>query len=91
MLDSATVTLSYKEFKHLVDEAEESKLKDKDILNLEEMLESREERKCLDNVFDNLVKAYGAKGKGKQELILESIKECCETFNISIEQLIDIQ
>ncbi|WP_373844381.1 hypothetical protein [Clostridium sp.] len=89
MLDTATVTLSYKEFKELVNKASRAEKQDKEILKLEEKLENRDERKALDSIVEVLFKANDSKTtKQKQAYIRECLEIYCNTFNIPIEELL---
>lgn len=89
MLESAKVTLDYNEFKTLVSVAEKVSKYEKDILILEESIEDSKERRCLDNIFEILIKAYETKDKSKQELILKAIASYCTIFNIPLEEVIN--
>ncbi|WP_368490760.1 hypothetical protein [Clostridium sp. BJN0013] len=89
MLDTATVTLSYKEFKELVDKANRAEKQEKEILKLEEEIENRDERKALDSIVDILFKANDSKtAKEKQAYIRECLEIYCKTFDISLEELL---
>ncbi|UZQ49833.1 hypothetical protein [Clostridium kluyveri] len=89
MLDTATVTLPYIEFKELVDRANRAEKQEKEILKLEEEIENRDERKALDSIIDILFKANDSKtAKEKQAHIRECMEVYCNTFNISIEELL---
>lgn len=89
MLDTATVTLPYKEFKELVDRANRAEKQEKEILELEEKLENRDEIKVLDSINDTLLMANNSKtAKQKQAYIRECLEIYCKTFNISIEELL---
>lgn len=89
MLESATVTLKYQEFKELVDKANEVEKLEKEILKLEEELENRDERKSLDKIINILVDATNLSKtmKAKQKHITECIEIYCNTFNIPIEMI----
>lgn len=91
MLDTATVTLSYKEFKELVDKTELVGEKEKII---KELIEEREEGKpikALDTIIDLLSSAFEAKAKDKQEYILKCIECYCNAFNIPAKEIIKIE
>lgn len=89
MLESATVTLKYSEFKELNDRIEELKKSEK---MLDEFLQEREEKKevkAMDKMIDLLADANDAKTlKKKQELIIKSIEVYCNTFDIPIEEFV---
>ncbi|WP_123053125.1 hypothetical protein [Clostridium sp. JN-1] len=89
MLESAKVTLSYKELKELVDKADMSETLDKENLRLEKELEDKTERKAPDKVLDILVKASNCKTlKGKQTYIEKCIEIYCKFFNIPMKELL---
>lgn len=89
MLESAKVTLDYKEFKELLDKADMSEMLDKENLRLEKELEDRNERKVLDEISDILIEASNCKTlKGKQTYIEKCIEAYCKTFNIPIKELL---
>lgn len=91
MLDTATVTLSYKEFKELVDKAEAADLKEKIV---EELIQEREEGKpikALDKIIDLLSSAFEAKSKDKQDYILKCIEYYCNAFDIPVKEIIKIE
>ncbi|MFL0197307.1 hypothetical protein ACJDU8_17330 [Clostridium sp. WILCCON 0269] len=89
MLDTATVTMSYKEFKELVDKANMAEKQDKKILKLEKELENRDERKALDSISDILLDANdSATAKGKQVYIRKCLEIYCNTFDIPIKELL---
>ncbi|MBA4509953.1 hypothetical protein H1057_18205 [Clostridium sporogenes] len=89
MLESATVTLKYQEFKELVDKASKAEKLEKENLKLEEEIENRDERKSLDKIINILVDAtHLAKTiKEKQKHITECIEIYCNTFDIPIEMI----
>lgn len=91
MLDNATVTLSYKEFKVLVDKAELAEENEKGI---EKLIKEREEGKpikALDTIVNLLTSAFEAKGKDKQEYIKKGIECYCNTFDIPIKEFIQVE
>ncbi|WP_368488343.1 hypothetical protein [Clostridium sp. BJN0013] len=88
MLDTATVTLSYSEFKNLAYKAKDTERSEKTILELEKELENRPERKALDDISDVLIKATNSKTmKEKQACIKESLEIYCKTFDTSMDEL----
>lgn len=89
MLESATVTLKYSDFKELTDQVEELKESEK---MLDEFLQEKEEQKevkAMDEIVDLLTDANEAKTlKKKQELIIKCIEVYCNTFDIPIEEFV---
>ncbi|APM37344.1 hypothetical protein [Clostridium kluyveri] len=89
MLDTATVTLSYKEFQELINKNNEAECYRQKVHALRKKLESRDERKALDSIVDILFKANDSKtAKEKQAYIRECLEIYCKTFDISIEELL---
>lgn len=91
MLESATVTLSYKEFKDLVDKAELAEEKEKIIDKLIEEREEGKPIKALDTIIDFLSNAFDAKAKDKQEYIKKAIECYCNTFGIPVKEFVKIE
>ncbi|MBU3208541.1 hypothetical protein KPL28_02690 [Clostridium algidicarnis] len=91
MLESATVTLGYKEFKSLVDKSERLRRNEKLI---EDFIKEREDKKAvkaLDNILDLLIEASECKtSKDKQGFILNCIEIYSTTFDIPLEELIKL-
>lgn len=93
MLESATVTLSYKELQALKEKADEAEEANKIILKLEEKIENTSERKALDEILELLLATTNSAKtvKKKQEYITKCIEIYCDTFGMSIAELIEIE
>lgn len=88
MLESATVTLSYKEFNEIVEEKEKlAELVNKYRMSDEEFEENKY-KNALDEIEQYLSKTKECKSmKEIREFIKLSIEEYCKAFNIPKEEL----
>lgn len=94
MLESATVTMPYKELKELVDKNIEYEDKLAKIKNIEtmtlEQFESDPFKKSLDEIFDLLERASKqTRANEKQYFIYQSMKKYCNTFHIQANELLE--
>lgn len=90
-LESATVTLNYKEFKDLVDKAEQLEEKEELIKDFIKEKEDKKEIEALDNISDLLIQASECKtSRDKQNLIVQCIEMYSTTFDIPLEELIKL-
>jgi uncharacterized protein with ATP-grasp and redox domains len=89
MLENAKVIVPYKEIQSVINKAKEVEDSRKEILELEQRIESKAEVKVLDNIIDLLVDGFNSKNMDdKQACIKKSIEKYCNTFKIPIKELI---